>query len=61
VIDSSAHSATGIVERIEADVFLKVTRSAELPLRAQSVSAALDRKFALWPGKMKMADKLTGD
>ena len=43
--------AIGIVERIEPDMFLEVTGSAELPLGAQSAAAAFDGTFAVCPAE----------
>jgi hypothetical protein len=51
VTDDYANPAIGIVERIEPGMFLEVTGSAELPLGAQSASAAFDGTFALCPAE----------
>jgi hypothetical protein len=51
VTDEYENPAIGLVERIEPDIFLEVTGSAELPLGAQSAAAAFDGTFALCPAE----------
>jgi hypothetical protein len=55
VTEPAATPAIGLVERMEPAMFLEVTGSAELPLGAQSASAALDGTFAVCPAEVAVS------
>lgn len=45
----------GLVERINSDLFIEILGTAELPLGAQSASAAFDGTFALCPAEVTVS------